>query len=120
MAVLGFPGLDSSGTKREGINAETHLAFSDFVGISHCNLSGSRLAFGTAAKRAATVPAAAATTAQTATAPGHYRVVEQIGQTLGGNRMLSRRGRNFFFKTKGGNFCMAVGQLKSSGGVSNG
>ena len=29
MAVQGCPGLDSSGTKRKGINAETHLAFSD-------------------------------------------------------------------------------------------
>jgi hypothetical protein len=29
-------------------------------------------------------------------------VVEQIGQTLGGNRMLSRRGRNFFSKLRGG------------------
>ena len=83
MAVLEFPGLDSSGTKRKGINAETHLAFSDFFGISHCNLSGSRLALGPAAKRAAATAQTGASVSFSGVEPWFApKQLPQMGQEL--------------------------------------
>ena len=105
MAVLGFPGLYSSGTKREGKNAKPNSTSS--VSGSYRSLLGSSRVLGGSAGTTATIPAwsnldSSASSGRAATIPAWsnlnistsqgYGKVRGRGPAAGGKGALALRG----------------------------